>query len=38
VRATAEFIVMAVEAERKDDLKEIRFKLELDPPILWILP
>jgi hypothetical protein len=38
VRSTAEFIVMAVEAERKDDLKEIRFDLELEPPILWILP
>jgi hypothetical protein len=38
VRAAAEFIVMAIEAERKDDLKEIRFDLELDPPVLWILP
>ncbi len=38
VRAAAEFIVMAIEAERKDDLKEIRFDLELGPPILWILP
>jgi hypothetical protein len=38
VRAAAEFIVMAVEAERKDDLKEIRFDLEIDTPILWILP
>ena len=38
VHATAEFIVMAVEAERKDDLKEIRFDLELGAPTLWILP
>jgi hypothetical protein len=38
VHAAAEFIIMAVEAERKDDLKEIRFDLEIDTPILWILP
>jgi len=38
VRATAEFIIMAVEAERKDDLKEIRFDLEIGAPTLWILP
>ncbi len=38
VRATAEFIIMAVEAERKDDLKEIRFELEIGAPILWVLP
>jgi hypothetical protein len=38
VRATAEFIIMAVEAERKDDLKEIRFDLEIGVPSLWILP
>lgn len=38
VRAIAEFIVVAVEAERKDKVKEIRFTLELTAPVLWILP
>jgi hypothetical protein len=34
----AEFIVMAIEAGRKDKAKEIRFKLQLDEPELWVLP
>ena len=38
VRAAAEFIVMAVEAERKDKIKSIHFELTLSPPVLWILP
>ncbi len=38
VPALAEFLVVAVEAERKDRLKEIRFQLALDGPELWVLP
>jgi hypothetical protein len=38
VRATAEFIVMAVEAGRKDMLKNVQFSLQLSDPVLWVLP
>ncbi len=38
VKPLAEFIVMALEAGRKDKLKEIQFTLELTSPVLWILP
>jgi hypothetical protein len=38
IKATAEFIVMAVEAGRKDKVKRITFHLELSEPELWILP
>lgn len=38
VKPLAEFIVMALEAGRKDKLKEIQFSLELSSPVLWILP
>jgi len=38
VRPAAEFIVMAIEADRKDKLNNIDFKLELSQPVLWILP
>jgi len=38
VHATAEFIVMAVEAGRKDKLKSVDFALQLTTPGLWILP
>ncbi len=34
----AEFIVMAVEAGRKDKLKKVDFTLQLAPAVLWILP
>lgn len=37
VQATADFIVMAIEADRQDKLKEVDFSLELSPPALWIL-
>jgi hypothetical protein len=37
VRAVAEFIVMAVEADRKDKLKEIKLTLTLSEPTLWVL-
>ena len=33
----AEFVVMAIEAERKDKVREIQFQLTLQPPALWIL-
>jgi hypothetical protein len=36
--AAAEFIVMAIEAGRKDKLREINFSVELSSPNLWILP
>lgn len=38
VLSAAEFIVMAIEAERKDQIKSIDFELRLSPPVLWILP
>jgi hypothetical protein len=37
VHAIAEFIVMSVEAERKDALKELKVEIKLDPPQLWVL-
>lgn len=37
-QSLADFIVMTVEAERADKLKEVRFKLDLSEPVLWILP
>jgi hypothetical protein len=37
-RAWAEFLVMAVEAERKDKVKSVRFDIQLKEPQLWILP
>ena len=38
VRTWADFLVMALEAARKDKVKKIQFKLELTEPELWILP
>jgi hypothetical protein len=38
VLPAVEFIVMAVEAERKDKLKTVNFSLKLTTPCLWILP
>ena len=38
VQAFAEFVLVAIEAGRKDKLKEIKFSLELSSPSLWILP
>lgn len=38
LRATAEFIVMAIEAARKDKLKQVDFNLRLSSPALWVLP
>ncbi len=36
--AYAEFIIMGVEAQRKDKVKEVAFTLQLEQPVLWILP
>jgi hypothetical protein len=38
VHATVEFIIMAVEAGRKDMLKNVQFSLRLSDPVLWVLP
>lgn len=38
IQPAAEFIVMAVEAGRKDALKKVSFSLKLSQPALWILP
>jgi len=38
VKSLAEFVIMAVEAGRKDNLKEVHLTLELSDPVLWILP
>lgn len=34
----AEFLVMSVEAERKDYLKTVKFAIKLENPQLWVLP
>jgi len=38
VRPMAEFIIMGVEAERRDMLKSVDIQLNLAPPTLWVLP
>jgi hypothetical protein len=38
VQYLTEFIVLAVEAERKDKIRTIEFSLEISTPQLWILP
>jgi hypothetical protein len=38
VRALAEFIVLAVEAARKDQLSQLQFDLQLGEAELWIIP
>lgn len=38
VRPLAEFVILSIEAERRDALKELAFNLELESPQLWILP
>jgi hypothetical protein len=34
----AEFVVLTIEAERRDKLKRIEFKIEASAPELWLLP
>lgn len=38
VRPYAEFIVMAIEAGRPDRLKDLQFTIQLDEPVLWVVP
>jgi hypothetical protein len=38
VTAAAEFIIVAIEAGRRDKLKRIDLSLKLSTPCLWILP
>ena len=38
LQALAEFVVMVIEAKRKDKLREVVFSVRLEPPDLWILP
>jgi len=38
IRPLAEFILLAVEAERKDQLRTLTYNLQLGPPDLWIFP
>jgi hypothetical protein len=38
VQAAVDFIVMAVEAGRKDMLKEVEFSAMLSTPELWVMP
>ena len=38
IKPMVEFIVMGVEANRKDKLKEVQISLQLGAPELWILP
>lgn len=33
-----DFIILTVEAERKDMLRKLQFKLTIDDPALWLLP
>jgi hypothetical protein len=37
-RALAEFVVLTVEAERRDQLRKVAFDLDLVPPVLWAMP
>jgi hypothetical protein len=38
VRALAEFVVFAIEADRADKLKTLKMELTLTEPELWVLP
>jgi hypothetical protein len=38
LEAAAEFIVVAIEADRKDKLKNVQVSVKLSEPVLWILP
>lgn len=38
IQALAEFIVVAIEAERSDMLKQIIVSVKISEPVLWILP
>ncbi len=38
VHPMAEFIIMGIEAERRDMVKSVQVQLNLAPPVLWVLP
>jgi hypothetical protein len=38
VKTLGEFVVLTVEAERRDQLKSVLFHLDLERPVLWALP
>jgi hypothetical protein len=38
VRPMAEFIIMGIEAERRDMVKSVALQLNLAKPVLWVLP
>lgn len=38
VKAMGEYMVMSLEAGRKDALQELKFNIRLEPPQLWVLP
>ncbi len=38
LRPLVEYLILAVEAERKDQLKSLNFTLQMSEPELWILP
>jgi hypothetical protein len=38
MRPLAEFMVMSIEAARKDYLKELNFSIQLEPAQLWVMP
>jgi hypothetical protein len=38
VQSLAEFVILSIEAGRKDDLRELSLELQLGQPSLWILP
>jgi hypothetical protein len=38
IQPLAEFIILAVEAERRDQLQTVSFTLQLGQPELWIFP
>lgn len=38
MQALAEFVVLTIEAERKDKLEQLKFNLDLEQPELWVIP
>ena len=38
IQPLAEYVLLALEADRKDNLKQLEINLKLGPPELWVLP
>ena len=38
VQPLVDFLVLSIEAARSDQLKELHFRVELTPAVLWVLP